>query len=57
MPVTLRGPLRLRLRVARFMRTPAQVTIWREGHEVATYTQHPLGWRVRTLDVADGRAR
>lgn len=52
-PVVLEGPLRVRLRVARFMRTPAQVVVWREGHEVASFTQHPLGWRVRTLEVPD----
>ena len=52
-PVAVEGPLRVRLRVARFMRTPAQVVVWREGHEVASFTQHPLGWRERTLDVPD----
>ena len=54
-PVELEGPLGVRLRVARFMRTPAQVVVWREGQEVASFTQHPLGWRVRTLDVPDWR--
>jgi hypothetical protein len=54
-PVDLEGPLRVRLRVARFTRTPAQVVVWREGHEVGSFTQHPLGWRVRTLDVPDWR--
>ncbi len=52
-PVRMQGPLRLRLHVARFMRTPAEVVVWREGHEVGRYTQHPLGFRVRTLDVPD----
>jgi hypothetical protein len=50
-PVVVHGPVRARLRHARFTRTPAEVTVVGEGRTVATWTQHARGFRLRKLDL------
>jgi hypothetical protein len=50
-PVVVHGPVRARLRHARFTRTPAEVTVLGEGRTVATWTQHARGFRLRKLDL------
>jgi hypothetical protein len=50
-PVVAHGPVRARLRHARFTRTPAEVTVVGEGRTVATWTQHARGFRLRKLDL------
>src|SRR5688572_6567322 len=50
-PVVVDGPVRARLRHARFTRTPAEVTVLGEGRTVATWTQHARGFRLRKLDL------
>jgi hypothetical protein len=50
-PVVVHGPVRARLRHARFTRTPAAVTVIGEGRTVATWEQHARGFRLRKLDL------
>jgi hypothetical protein len=52
-PVHVRGPLVLRLRVARLTRTPAEITVLGGGRTLATWTQVPLGFRVRTIELGE----
>ncbi len=52
-PVHVRGRLTARLRVARFTRTPAEITVLGNGRTVAAWTQHPLGWRIRTIELGE----
>ena len=50
-PVVAHGPVRARLRHARFTKTPAAVTVVGEGRTVATWEQHARGFRLRKLDL------
>jgi hypothetical protein len=50
-PVVVHGPVRARLRHARFTKTPAAVTVVGEGRTVATWEQHARGFRLRKLDL------
>jgi len=52
-PVHARGPLRARLRLARFTRTAAEITLVANGRAIATWTQYPLGWRNREVELGD----
>lgn len=50
-PVVVRGPVRARLRHARFTKTPAEITVIGEGRTVAAWTQYARGFRLRKLDL------
>lgn len=50
-PVVVHGPVRARLRHARFTKTPAEITVIGEGRTVAAWTQHARGFRLRKLDL------
>jgi hypothetical protein len=50
-PVVVHGPVRARLRHARFTKTPAEITVLGEGRIVAAWTQHARGFRLRKLDL------
>lgn len=52
-PLQVKGSLQARLRVARFTRTPAEITVVGNGVALATWTQHPLGWRIRTIELGE----
>lgn len=52
-PVRATGTLRARLRVARFTRTPAEITLLGNGRTLAAWTQHPLGWRIREVALGE----
>jgi hypothetical protein len=49
------GRLQARLRLARFAPAPADIVVEAGGREVDRWTQPPLGWRVRTLDLGELR--
>lgn len=46
------GRAELRLRLARFSDTPAQITLLHAGRIVSRWTQAPRGWSVRSFSVA-----
>jgi hypothetical protein len=52
-PAHVKGTLRARLRVARFTRTSAEIQVVANGRTLAAWTQHPLGWRVRDVELGD----
>ncbi len=49
--VVLSGEPRLRLRLARFSDTPAEVTLLQAGRVIERWTQLSRGWRVRSFDL------
>jgi len=55
-PVTVyAGEPVLRLRLARFSDTPAEITLLQGGRVVERYTQAPRGWSVRSFDLGPVR--
>jgi len=49
----LSGHLVARLRLARFADGPAEMTLWAGGRVIEKWTQPPMGWRVRTIELGE----